>query len=196
MPVVLEVEKLGKKSNKTKQKILEAAKIAFSKKGYDGVSIDGIAQLANVRKSLIYYYFPSKDVLFEEVWVNSIDELENELFGKEEEETVNYSMKIKNFLRRYIDFLTSKKAISELIRREKANVLDQESWKNAKKRYESFLQKIEQMISEGKREKCINENVEPEVATEMIAIVDSVPRKNLLKRVEQMLLKVLLKDNV
>jgi len=196
MPVVLEVEKLGKKSNKTKQKILEAAKIAFSKKGYDGVSIDGIAQLANVRKSLIYYYFPSKDVLFEEVWVNSIDELENELFGKEEEETVNYSMKIKNFLRRYIDFLTSKKAISELIRREKANVLDQESWKNAKKRYESFLQKIEQMISEGKREKCINENVEPEVATEMIATVDSVPRKNLLKRVEQMLLKVLLKDNV
>lgn len=195
MPVVLEVEKLGKKSNKTKQKILEAAKIAFSKKGYDGVSIDGIAQLANVRKSLIYYYFPSKDVLFEEVWVNSIDELENELFGKEEE-TVNYSMKIKNFLRRYIDFLTSKKAISELIRREKANVLDQESWKNAKKRYESFLQKIEQMISEGKREKCINENVEPEVATEMIATVDSVPRKNLLKRVEQMLLKVLLKDNV
>lgn len=194
MPVVLEVEKLGKKSNKTKQKILEAAKIAFSKKGYDGVSIDGIAQLANVRKSLIYYYFPSKDVLFEEVWVNSIDELENELFGKEE--TVNYSMKIKKFLRRYIDFLTSKKAISELIRREKANVLDQESWKNAKKRYESFLQKIEQMISEGKREKCINENVEPEVATEMIATVDSVPRKNLLKRVEQMLLKVLLKDNV
>ncbi|MBO8139842.1 MAG: TetR/AcrR family transcriptional regulator [Thermosipho sp. (in: Bacteria)] len=186
---------MGKKSNKTKQKILEAAKIAFSKKGYDGVSIDEIAQLANVRKSLIYYYFPSKDVLFEEVWVNSIDELENELFGKEEE-TVNYSMKIKNFLRRYIDFLTSKKAISELIRREKANVLDQESWKNAKKRYESFLQKIEQMISEGKREKCINENVEPEVATEMIATVDSVPRKNLLKRVEQMLLKVLLKDNV
>lgn len=193
--MVFEVRKLGKKSNETKQKILEAAKLAFSKKGYDGVSIDEIAQIANVRKSLIYYYFPSKDVLFEEVWVNSIDELENELFGQVEE-TKNYSIKIKNFLRRYIDFITSKKAISELIRREKANVLDQDAWKNAKKRYESFLQKIEHLITEGKREKCINENVEPEVATEMIATVDSVPRKSLLKRVEQMLLKVLLKDNV
>ncbi|WP_073070988.1 TetR/AcrR family transcriptional regulator [Thermosipho atlanticus] len=184
---------MGRKINLTKQRILEAAKLAFSKKGYEGVSIDEIAQLANVRKSLIYYYFPSKEVLFEEVWVNSINELENELFGENENES-NYAVKIKNFLRRYIDFLTSKKAISELIRREKTNILDHETWKNAKKRYESFLSKIEEMISEGKKKKYVNENIEPEVATEMIASVDSVPRKTLLRQIEKMLVNVLLKE--
>ncbi|SHH17011.1 transcriptional regulator, TetR family [Thermosipho atlanticus DSM 15807] len=191
--MVFEVLDLGRKINLTKQRILEAAKLAFSKKGYEGVSIDEIAQLANVRKSLIYYYFPSKEVLFEEVWVNSINELENELFGENENES-NYAVKIKNFLRRYIDFLTSKKAISELIRREKTNILDHETWKNAKKRYESFLSKIEEMISEGKKKKYVNENIEPEVATEMIASVDSVPRKTLLRQIEKMLVNVLLKE--
>ncbi|MBO8160572.1 MAG: TetR/AcrR family transcriptional regulator [Thermosipho sp. (in: Bacteria)] len=186
---------MGRKPNNTKLKILEAAKLAFAKKGYDGVSIDEIAQRANVRKSLIYYYFPSKEILFEEVWVNSIDELENELFGEQENDDT-YATRIKKFIRRYIDFLTSKKAISDLIRRERTKVLDQETWTNARKKYESFLDKIENMLLEGKKNKCINENIDPKIATEMIASVDSAPRKNLLKQLEEMLIKVLLKDNI
>ncbi|MBT1248234.1 MULTISPECIES: TetR/AcrR family transcriptional regulator [Thermosipho] len=178
----------------TKQLILKAAKEAFSKKGYDAVSIDEIAQIAGVRKSLIYYYFPSKEALFEEVWVNSIEELENEIFGVSKDEPT-YISKIKNFLRRYIDFLTSKKEISELLRKEKAKVLDQDNWVNAKDRYEGFLKKIEMLIIEGKNKNVIKEDVDPKAATEMIASVDSVPRKSLLKAVENMLIKILLKDN-
>ncbi|RDI91700.1 TetR family transcriptional regulator [Thermosipho africanus Ob7] len=178
----------------TKILILEAAKKAFSEKGYDAVSIDEIAQIAGVRKSLIYYYFPSKEALFEEVWIKSIEELENELFGVDESDS-SYVARIKNFLKRYIDFLTSKKAISDLLRREKTKVIDQENWKNAREKYESFLGKIESLIVEGKKKKIINEEVDPKAATDMIASVDSLPRKGLLKSVENMLIKILLKDN-
>ena len=184
---------MGKKN--TREIILEAAKEGFAKKGYDGISIDEIARIAGVRKSLIYYYFPSKEALFEEVWIDSINELENELFGVEEDDSP-YIVKIKRFLRKYIDFLTSKKAISDILRREKTKIIDQEeNWKIAKRRYEKFLGKIETLISEGKEKRCINEQVDPKAVTEMIASVDSVPRKGLLKSVENMLIKILLKDN-
>ncbi|ABR31019.1 TetR family transcriptional regulator [Thermosipho melanesiensis] len=178
----------------TREIILKAAKEAFSKKGYDAVSIDEIAQIAGVRKSLIYYYFPSKEALFEEVWINSIEELENELFNSEKDEPT-YITKIKSFLRKYIDFLTSKKEIADLLRKEKAKVLDKKDWENAKSKYENFLQRVEELIIEGKNKKVIKEEVDPKAVTEMIASVDSVPRKTLLKSVEEMLIKILLKDN-
>ncbi|QTA38114.1 TetR/AcrR family transcriptional regulator [Thermosipho ferrireducens] len=184
---------MRKKSTKTRETILEAARVAFSQKGYDAVSMDEIAQIAGVRKSLIYYYFPSKEILFEEVWVTSIDSLEKELFSETENENI-YSRKIKNFLKKYIDFITSKKAISELIRKEKTKVFDEENWQTAKMRYVQFLDKIETLIREGKKQAYIREEIDPKAATEMIASVDSMPRKSLLKTVEEMLLKVLLKD--
>jgi hypothetical protein len=120
--------------------------------------------------------------------------LENELFGVDESDS-SYVARIKNFLKRYIDFLTSKKAISDLLRREKTKVIDQENWKNAREKYESFLGKIESLIVEGKKKKIINGEVDPKAATDMIASVDSLPRKGLLKSVENMLIKILLKDN-
>jgi len=64
------------KENETKTKIINAARKLFSEKGFDGVSMEDIAQASGVRKSLIYYYFPSKEVLFEEIWINVIDEIE------------------------------------------------------------------------------------------------------------------------
>jgi len=70
------------KENETKTKIINAARKLFSEKGFDGVSMEDIAQASGVRKSLIYYYFPSKEVLFEEIWINVIDEIGNDIFLK------------------------------------------------------------------------------------------------------------------
>ncbi|MCD6268211.1 MAG: helix-turn-helix transcriptional regulator, partial [Thermotogaceae bacterium] len=89
----------------TRARILEAAKKAFSEKGFDGVSVDEIAKRAGVRKALIYYYFPSKEILFEEVWKNALNELEKYLFGEVKNENV-YIRKIKRFLRAYVNFVT------------------------------------------------------------------------------------------
>lgn len=52
------------KSEKTKQKILEAALSAFKKQGYNTTSMDTIRDLSEVSKATLYNYFKSKEELF------------------------------------------------------------------------------------------------------------------------------------
>ena len=50
-----------KKSDITRARILEGSLKAMSRYGYDGASMDTIAREGGVNKSLIYYYFKSKE---------------------------------------------------------------------------------------------------------------------------------------
>ncbi|MBR7163795.1 MAG: TetR family transcriptional regulator [Clostridia bacterium] len=53
-----------KKSDITKQKILQAAEQAFAEKGLYGARVDGISELAGVNKRMIYAYFGNKKELY------------------------------------------------------------------------------------------------------------------------------------
>lgn len=55
------------KSQDTKQKLLDSAIEVFSEKGFDGARVDEIAARAKVNKAMLYYYFSSKEKLFEEI---------------------------------------------------------------------------------------------------------------------------------
>ena len=61
--------------------ILEAAKVLFPARGYDGVSMDAIAQAAGVSKLTVYSHFQDKDTLFvEAVKAKCEDLLPSDLF--------------------------------------------------------------------------------------------------------------------
>lgn len=183
------------RENKTKEKIIEAARKLFSEKGFEGVSMEDIAQASGVRKSLIYYYFPSKEVLFEEVWIKVIDELENQVFNDVENEGSIVKI-IKKLIKKYVEFVMSKEELSKLIARERLNVLENEgNLSNAKRRYEIFLQRFEKFFEKGKDENVLND-LEPSTATEIVSSVDAIPRRGLLKSVEDFLLRVILKEKV
>ncbi len=47
--------------------ILEAARYLFAKKGYEGTSISNIAKESGAAKSLVYYYFSSKEDILNEI---------------------------------------------------------------------------------------------------------------------------------
>ncbi len=49
----------------TQAKILQAAKTVFTRKGYDGASMQAIAREAGINKALLHYYCRSKDNLFD-----------------------------------------------------------------------------------------------------------------------------------
>lgn len=51
----------------TRADIFAAAAHAFSMHGYDGVSVDEIANQANVNKAMIYYHFSDKLTMYREV---------------------------------------------------------------------------------------------------------------------------------
>jgi len=64
---------LRKKSPERRQTILEAAKIAFEKLGFEGATMSDIATLACVSKATVYGYFSSKNELFLELVESSAD---------------------------------------------------------------------------------------------------------------------------
>ncbi len=176
----------------TREKILKAAREAFAEKGFDGVSVDEIAKRAGVKKALIYYYFPSKEALFEEVWNRVIDELEDHLFKEVENENV-YMRKIKKFLRSYIDFVTSKKVLSRVIEMERESVMKDERWKSLKERYDSFLSKVANLIAEGKKYNAVYEDIDPMAAADLISSSLSGRKEGFLEKIVSMIMRGIFK---
>ncbi|WP_461791143.1 TetR/AcrR family transcriptional regulator [Pseudothermotoga sp.] len=186
-----------KNLSSAREKILEAAKAAFSEKGFDGVSMEEIAQRAGVRKALIYYYFPSKEVLFEEVWNRALEELENHIFREVEGESY-YVRKIKMFLRAYIDFVTSRKVLSKVIEKERASVMDESGegdvWKRLKRRYDAFLNRVAQLIEEGKKSELINPELDSQTTARLIteALVATASSGSAVQSIESFILSGLM----
>lgn len=57
----------GSKSARTRERILDAAAHVLSRKGYAGTRLTDVAEQAELRAPAIYYYFPSREDLIEEV---------------------------------------------------------------------------------------------------------------------------------
>jgi TetR/AcrR family transcriptional regulator, cholesterol catabolism regulator len=58
---------LRSKSARTRERILDAAAHVLSRKGYSGTRLTDVADQAEIQAPAIYYYFPSRDDLIEEV---------------------------------------------------------------------------------------------------------------------------------
>ncbi len=57
----------NRKSDRTRQAILDAARVAFARKGFSGVTIRDITDLAGAARANFYYYFHDKTELFIEL---------------------------------------------------------------------------------------------------------------------------------
>ncbi|RKX34617.1 MAG: TetR/AcrR family transcriptional regulator [Thermotogae bacterium] len=179
--------------SQAKERIFEAARAAFSEKGFDGVSVDEIAHRAGVKKALIYYYFPSKEHLFEKVWSSALEELEQHIFNEIEGENI-YISKIKRFLKAYVDFVTSRRVVSRVIERERAAVLDgvfekNETWSKLRERYDDFVTKVAKLIEEGKTDQVISSDIDPKAAAKLIAdTMTNIPQSPSIAKSLQLLI--------
>lgn len=54
-------------AEKTRAKIIAAARQEFSEKGFNGARVDKIAECAGVNKRMLYYYYDTKENLYREV---------------------------------------------------------------------------------------------------------------------------------
>lgn len=62
----------GTKSARTRQRILDAAAHVLSRQGYAGTRLTDVAEAAGIQAPAIYYYFPSREDLIEEVMWSGI----------------------------------------------------------------------------------------------------------------------------
>jgi len=74
-----------RRSADTRQKILEVSEREFAKDGYAGAHLQRIASQVGVQKTALYYYFPSKEALYETVLVGMLqtfDQMVAEALGR------------------------------------------------------------------------------------------------------------------
>lgn len=65
---------MGKKFRNTEHVILNAAKDVFIKKGFYGARMQEIADLADINKAMLHYYFKNKEELYERVYSELFEE--------------------------------------------------------------------------------------------------------------------------
>src|SRR5262245_7813680 len=61
------------KSDRTRQRILDAAALAFQRSGYASVTLKDIAALADMQAGSLYYHFDTKEALVEAVLDAGVD---------------------------------------------------------------------------------------------------------------------------
>jgi len=69
------------KSSRTRLRILDAAAHVLSVKGYAGMRLSDVAEYAELQAPAIYYYFPSREDLIEEVMWVGIADMERHVAG-------------------------------------------------------------------------------------------------------------------
>lgn len=89
----------------TEEKIFNAARIVFQKKGFAGARMQEIADEAGINKAMLHYCFKNKQLLFEAVFMNAFGQLApqiNEIFNSED----TVFNKIRKFTSSYISFVS------------------------------------------------------------------------------------------
>jgi len=105
----------GKSSGQTA--ILDAAVKLFSEKGYDAVSMRGVAQEAGVSKANIYHHFNSKEALYRAIVCSSASELSG-LVSELAEGTGPFDARILDFAKQHLGHLEGNALSSRVIMRE------------------------------------------------------------------------------
>jgi TetR/AcrR family transcriptional regulator len=97
--------------------ILEAAVKLFSEKGYDAVSMRGVAQEARVSKANIYHHFESKEALYRAILLASASQLSG-LVNDLAEGGGSFSVRVSEFAAAHLGHLEGNGLTSRLILRE------------------------------------------------------------------------------
>lgn len=101
----------------TEEKILAAAEQEFIEKGRDGARMQQIADKAGINKSLLHYYYRSKDKLFEMIFITAfkfvIPKITNIISGD-----FTLEEKIRKFTFEYVSFINKRPNIPMFIMHE------------------------------------------------------------------------------
>lgn len=106
-----------KEIESTEEKIFMAAREVFHQKGFDGARMQEIADKAQINKSMLHYYYRSKDKLFEKVYQLSLMRALPRivvLLNKD----LQLEEKLRRFVREYLKIIKDNPEIPSFIIRE------------------------------------------------------------------------------
>lgn len=100
-----------------KMKILSAARKLFSENGYHGASVNDIVHQAGVNKSLLFYYFNSKENLYHQVFRQILDNLRKR-FGHIDSSENDVEKRLEATMWAYINHFAESRDVSKIFMRE------------------------------------------------------------------------------
>ena len=98
----------------TEQIVRDAARKVFTQKGFDGARMQDIADEAGIHKSLLHYYFRSKDKLFEAIFKDALGTLLPPVVSILVSDLPLFE-KINHFTDQYIDILAKNPGIAGFV---------------------------------------------------------------------------------
>lgn len=98
----------------TEQRILEAARVVFIKKGLEGARMQEIADEAGINKALLHYYFRSKEKLFNHIFENALSGI-FVVINENIHEEGDVSVFIETFVDHYLSILQKNPFIPNFI---------------------------------------------------------------------------------
>jgi len=104
----------------TRTSILHEARRCFATTGYDGTSINAIAEAVGIRKSSLLHHFPSKELLYQEVFQTAMLEWMDRVDVATENKSVddNGWAKVDRVLEAGYEFFTANPEFVRIVRRE------------------------------------------------------------------------------
>ncbi|MFH5832984.1 TetR/AcrR family transcriptional regulator [Halalkalibaculum sp. DA3122] len=98
----------------TEELIFEAACRVFHRKGYDGARMQEIADEADINKSMLHYYYRSKDKLFTMVYQREMSRFFPIIFNVLDSD-IPFDEKVDRLIAAYYSFLSKNPRISQFI---------------------------------------------------------------------------------
>ncbi len=98
----------------TERKVFEAGKIIFARRGFRGARMQEIADLAGINKSLLHYYFRSKENLFKLVFEDTFTSFINSISYTMDNGN-NFKDVLYNLIDKYLNFLKNNPYIVQFI---------------------------------------------------------------------------------
>lgn len=144
---------MTEKELETKTRIINASRVLFAEKGFEGTTIRDISGEAGVNVASINYYFSSKEKLFEEVLLTGYEECSLEvgkMFGPDKKLEDSVVELFRFFQARSHDLLSQFKLMMRVQDKEKFvasgdQMLGPPGWKNMT---ESIIREVGRPISE------------------------------------------------
>lgn len=95
----------AKKEENTEAQILLAAKNVFRAKGFAGARMQEIADEAKINKAMLHYYFRSKELLFERIFIEAVQGFFGTVVMTLNDPSTDWKEKLRELADKYTDFL-------------------------------------------------------------------------------------------
>ncbi|NGP89293.1 TetR/AcrR family transcriptional regulator [Fodinibius halophilus] len=105
---------MTKEEKDTEELIFDAACRVFQRKGYDGARMQEIADEADINKSMLHYYYRSKDKLFQKVYQREMSRFFPVIFGVLDSD-MPIDEKVEQLIETYYTFLDKNPKIVQFL---------------------------------------------------------------------------------